>query len=85
MLVSNQNVYEHEKATLTGERTTETDAPTISLSAQCVGRHVGWLAVAERQSALINIALSPTKPMTSLLLKCACKPPPPTQCAMGQL
>ena len=44
MLMSIQDVYKHEDTTVTGERTTETDAPTISLSALCGGRHVGWLS-----------------------------------------
>lgn len=42
-------------------------------------------AVGEHRSALINISLSLTKPMTSLLLKYACEPPPPTQSALQQL
>lgn len=43
------------------------------------------LAFAEHRSALINIPLGQTRPMTSLLLKYACKPPPPTQGALQQL
>lgn len=42
MLMSNKNVYWRESVTEGG--TTETDAPTISLSALCVGRHIGWLS-----------------------------------------
>lgn len=57
MLMFDQNVYWHDETTLAGERTTETDAPTISLSALC-GRR---LAVAEPPSALINIPLGPTE------------------------
>lgn len=40
------------------------------------------LAVAVQWSALINISLGRTEPMTSLLLRCTCKPPPPNQSAL---
>lgn len=42
------------------------------------------LAVAERRSALINIPLCPTEPVTSPLPKYACKLSPPTQSALQQ-
>lgn len=43
------------------------------------------LAYTEHRSALINIPLGPTKPMTSLLLNYPCKSLPPTQSALQEV
>lgn len=83
MLTSKQNVNLQEE-TLTGERTTETDAPTISLSALCECRHEGWLPPGTDQLWLISPSVQPSK-MTSLWLNYACKPSPLTQSALQKL